>query len=358
MVTLYAELMKFLYTKIGAILTNTKILKILKKMEVRGKEMKKIILIMFIVTMIFYLSIPTLAQSTTYLIMATGGTAGTYYPYGGAICQLWNDNLKNINATAQATGASVENIRLIAKKEVEIALTQNDIADYAYKGIEFFQEPITNFSGIVCLYPEVIQVMVAKDSDINSIADFKGKRISVGAPGSGNEANARQIIGAFGLKYENSEDLIPYYLSYAESAELYKDRLIDALILTTGVPSPAIMDIASMHSIKLISIEKEMRDKIKSEFPFFVDTVIPAGTYQGQEEDIETVAVLATMIVRNDISEEVVYQLTKTLFEKQENLKKAHAKGAVLDINKAIEGFTIDIHPGALKYYKEVGLVK
>lgn len=320
--------------------------------------MRKVFYLLLILFFVIFASIVTWAAPTVYLIMATGGTAGTYYPYGGSICQLYNVNIPNVNATAQATGASVENIRLLNRGEVELALTQNDIADYAVKGIEFFQEPITNFSGIACLYPEVIQVMTDKDSDINSIADFQGKRISVGAPGSGNEANARQILGVFGLEYDNSQDLTPYYLSYAESAELYKDRLLDALILTTGVPSPAIMDIASMHPIKLVSIEKEMIDKIRAEYPFFIEITIPAGTYQGQEEDIETVAVLATLVVHNDISEEIVYNLTKTMFEKQEELIKAHAKGAELDLNKAIEGFTIEIHPGAAKYYKEVGLMK
>jgi uncharacterized protein len=329
-----------------------------KKINGGKVVMKKLIFLFLVLVLTVSASIVTWAQPTVYLIMATGGTAGTYYPYGGAICQLYNENIPNINATSQATGASVENMRLLNRGEVELALTQNDIADYAYKGIEFFQEPITNFSGIACLYPEVIQVMTSKDSEINSIADFAGKRISVGAPGSGNEANARQILGVFGYSYEDAEDLVPYYLSYAESAELYKDRLLDALILTTGVPSPAIMDVASMHDIKMVSIEKEMRDKIREEYPFFIEVTIPAGTYQGQEEDVETIAVLATLVVHNDLSEEVVYNLTKTLFEYQEDLIKGHAKGAELSLETAIEGFTIDIHPGAAKYYREVGLMK
>jgi hypothetical protein len=320
--------------------------------------MKKVFFLFMVLLLVTSVSIAGTAQQTIFLIMGTGGTAGTYYPYGGAICQLFNENVPNVNATAQATGASVENMRLLNRGEIELALTQNDIADYAIKGIEFFQEPITNFSGIACLYPEVIQVMTARDSDIDSIADFGGKRISVGAPGSGNEANARQILGVYGFDYENTDVLVPYYLSYAESAELYKDRLLDALILTTGVPSPAIMDVASMHPIKMVSIEKEMREKIRNEFPFFVDVTIPAGTYQGQDEEVETIAVLATLVVHNDLSEEVVYNLTKTLFEKQEDLIQGHAKGADLDLETAIDGFTIDIHPGAARYYREVGLME
>jgi len=318
--------------------------------------MKKVIFLLLVLVLTVSASMVTWASTTVYLIMATGGTAGTYYPYGGAICQLYNVNIPDMNATAQATGASVENMRLLSRGEIELALTQNDIADYAVKGIEFFQEPITNFSGIACLYPELIQVMAGKDSGINSIADFAGKRISVGAPGSGNEANARQILDVFGLEYD--KDFTPFYLSYAEGAEHYKDRLINAIIFTTGLPSPAIMDIASMRPIKMISIEKEMRDKIRAKYPFFVEVTIPAGSYRGQEEDVETVAVLATLVVRNDISEEVVYNLTKTLFEYQEDLTRAHSKGAELNLSTAIEGFTIDIHPGAAKYYREVGLMK
>ncbi|HHY92270.1 MAG TPA: TAXI family TRAP transporter solute-binding subunit, partial [Firmicutes bacterium] len=164
---------------------------------------------------------PAPAAQGTKMILATGGTAGTYYPLGGALAQIWNSKIQGYNVTAQATGASVENLKLLDKKEVELALTQNDIAEYAAKGIEAFKDkPLTSARGVATLYPEVIQIIVPADSPIQSIKDLKGHKVSVGAPGSGNEANARQILETFGLTYK---DIEPFYLSYAESADQFKD---------------------------------------------------------------------------------------------------------------------------------------
>ncbi|HCL78800.1 MAG TPA: C4-dicarboxylate ABC transporter substrate-binding protein [Synergistaceae bacterium] len=289
------------------------------------------------------------------LTLATGGTAGTYYPLGGAIGQILSTKTGLVNITAQSTGASNENMNLIGMHDVDMAIVQNDIAHYAYNGIEFFNTKNENFSAMARIYPELIQTVTNADSPINSVADFKGKKISVGAPGSGNEANVRQITSVFALDYQSFE---PHFLSYAETADHFKDRLIDAFMFTTGAPNSAIQDIATMHPLKFISIAGADRDILMQKYPFFAAEVIPANTYKGQPEAVETVAVQAILIVHNSLPEDVVYAMTKALFENRAEIGQAHHKGNSIDPQRALDGITVPIHPGAQKYYKEIGLIK
>lgn len=289
------------------------------------------------------------------MILATGGTAGTYYPFGGAIAQIWNSKIPGMNVTAQATGASVENVKLVNKKDAELAMTQTDIMDYANNTKEMFKEPLTKLRGITVLYPEYITLIVRTESGIKSIADLKGKKVSVGAPGSGNEANARQLLDIYGLDYKS---VTPLYLSYAETAEQFKDKHLDAFLMTTGIPNSAVMDIATQHNITLISIPDDMIAKAIAKYPFMAKVTIPANVYKGQTAAVTTLAVQAALIVNADIDEGTVYNLTKTLFDNQPDLAKAHAKGKELILENAVKGISIPIHPGALKYYKEKGIVK
>lgn len=289
------------------------------------------------------------------LTLATGGTAGTYYPLGGAIGQILSSKTGVVNITAQSTGASNENMNLIGAGDVDMAIVQNDIAHYAYNGIEFFKTKNENFSAMARIYPELIQTVTNADSPINSVADFKGRKISVGAPGSGNEANVRQITSAFALDYQSFE---PHFLSYAETADHFKDRLVDAFMFTTGAPNSAIQDIATMHPLKFIPIGGADRDILMQKYPFFAAEVIPANTYKGQTEDVQTVAVQAILIVRKDLPEDVVYAMTKALFENRAEIGQAHHKGNSIDPQRALDGITVPVHPGAEKYYKEIGLLK
>lgn len=294
------------------------------------------------------------AAAPTQMILATGGTAGTYYPLGGAMAQIFNKHA-NVNVTAQATGASIENLRLVNKKDAELALVQSDMMDYAFTGKEAFKEKLTNISGIAILYPEVIQVVVRADSNINSIADLKGKKVGVGAPGSGTEANFRQLLDAYGMdiKAVNAQ-----FLSFSESADQFKDKHIDAFIVTAGIPNSAIMDIASQHSIKIINLPEDALTKLTQKYTFLAPVTIPANTYKGQAQAVKTVAVMATLIVNNQVKEADVYNMTKALFEKQPDLAVAHAKGKELSLQTATKGMSIPLHPGAAKYFKEKGIVK
>lgn len=318
--------------------------------------MKKYLLLTLVVMFILSLALTGCAPQKVNLILATGGTSGTYYPFGGAMAQIFNSKIENMNVTAQSTGASVENLKLIGKKEAELAIVQNDMIDYAYNGTEAFKDgKIENVRAIATLYPEVIQIVAAADSGINSFNDIKGKKFSVGAPGSGVEANFRQIAEVSGITYN---DFSANYLSFSESADSLKDKHIDGFLFVSGIPNAAIQDTATTNSLKFISLSDDIINKLIQKYPFFTVYTIPAGTYKGQDSDVKTVAVNATLAVGNEVPEDVVYKLTKALFENQAELAQAHAKGKELSLEKAVQGVSIPYHKGAEKYYKEVGAIK
>jgi hypothetical protein len=289
------------------------------------------------------------------LILATGGTAGTYYPFGGAMGKIWNSKIPGMNVTAQATGASAENVRLVNKKEAELALVQSDTIDFAYNAKEAFKEPLKKMSAIAILYPEIIQIVVGGDSKIKSFSDLKGVKIGVGAPGSGTEANFRQLCDVYGIK---KEDVKAQFLSFAESAEQFKDRHIDAFIVTAGIPNAAIMDVAVMQSIRILSLPDNKIAQLTKKYPFLSSTVVPANTYKNQSADVKTIAVSAVLIASSELPEDVVYKLTKALFDNQAELAAGHAKGKELNLKTAAKGVSIPFHPGAVKFYKEKGIMK
>lgn len=315
---------------------------------------KGLVLLVSFVFMVGFVT-ASLAQQSVKLVLATGGTAGTYYPFGGAMSKIWNDKIPGMNVTAQATGASAENCRLVNKKEAELALVQSDTIDFAYNGKEAFKEKLPNLRAIAVLYPEIIQIVVRGDSPIKSFADLKGAKIGVGAPGSGTEANFRQLLDIYGMK---KEDVNAQYLSFAESAEQFKDKHIDAFIVVAGVPNSAIMDIANQRSIKLLSIPDDKSAQLIQKYPFLGPAKVPANTYKGAATETKTVAVMAVLIVNPEIKDDIVYNMTKALFENQAQLASAHAKGKELSIQTAVKGVSIPFHPGAVKYYKEKGVMK
>jgi len=289
------------------------------------------------------------------MILATGGTAGTYYPFGGAMAKIWNSKIPGMNVTAQATGASIENIRLMNKDEVELALVQSDNIDWAFFGKESFKEKITKMTAIAVLYPEIVHIVVRGDSPAKTFGDLKGLKVGVGAPGSGTEANFRQLQEVYGMK---KDEVKGQYLSYVESADQFKDKHIDSFFLTTGIPNSALMDVANTRPIKLLSIEDAMVAKITQQYPFLAPAKIPANTYKGQTEEVKTIAVMAVLIAHPKLSEQVGYNITKALIENQAELASAHAKGKELSLQGAVKGVSIPFHPGAAKYYKEKGVMK
>lgn len=285
-----------------------------------------------------------------FVNIATGGTAGTYYPLGGALAEILNKNIPNVNASAQSTGASVANVNLLKDGKVEMALIQNDIAYYAVKGIEMFKDKqVANLKAIATLYPETIQIVTLEKTGIKSIADLKGKRVAVGAAGSGTEANARQILEAYGITYN---DIKAQYLSFGEAANGLKDGNVDVAFVTAGFPTAAIQDIAAQHKVVMIPVEADKAGELIKKYPFYAKVTIPANTYPNQGANVDAVAVKAMLVVTDKMSEDLAFNVTKAMYDNTERLKAAHSVGKMITKETAKEGMSIELHPGAAKFFK------
>ncbi len=291
------------------------------------------------------------------IVLATGGNTGTYYAYGMAMGQVLQEKT-GITFDAQSTGASKANIQLIQTEEADMAVVQNDVMYYAYTGTDLFEGAQTqDFSAVATLYPELCQIIASKSSGITSVADLAGKRVSVGDAGSGVEFNAKQILAAYGI--DMNKDIEKQNLGFGPSADALKDEKIDAFFCVAGIPTTAITDLAISNEITVVPVDDDKFEALAAEYGFYTQQVIPADTYTGMTEDVKTVAVMATYIVDNDLSEETVYQITKAMFENKDAIAAAHKKGEELDSAKAVEGIPADVpfHAGALKYYKEIGVI-
>lgn len=285
-----------------------------------------------------------------FVNIATGGTAGTYYPLGGALAELMNANIKNMNASAQSTGASVANVNMLKDGSVDVAFIQNDIAYYAAEGKEMFKDnKVANLRGLAALYPETIQFVTTKDKGIKSIADLKGKKVAVGASGSGAEANARQILAAYGITYD---DINVQYLSFGEAADALKDGNVDVGVVVAGFPTAAIQDLAANRSAQIVNIDPKVAEDLKAKYPYYTKIVIPKGTYPGQEEDVSTVAVKCVIVTTDKMSDELGGQIVKAIYEHLDRMKAAHAVGKYITKDTALEGMSIKMNAGAEKYLK------
>lgn len=294
------------------------------------------------------------AGETASLKMGTGGTTGTYYAFGGVVSQVLASKVEGLSFDVQSTGASKANIYLIADGDADIAIVQNDVMDYAYNGTDLFEgEKVEGFSTMAAAYAEVCQIIA--DPSITSIEDLKGKRVSVGDVGSGVEFNARQILAAYGISFD---DIVVNNLSFGDSATAYKDGKIDAFFCTAGAPTTAVTELTTTNPINVLEIDDEHAAALIAEHPFYTQYAIPANTYKGVEEEKMTVAVKATFIVSDNLSEDLVYNMTKALFENVDEITVGHAKGAELDPAYAVAGISVPFHPGAEKYFKEVGVLQ
>ena len=291
------------------------------------------------------------ADKKVFVNIATGGTAGVYYPLGGAMAEIFNKNIPGMNASAQSTGASVANINLIKDGKVEVALVQNDIAYYAANGTEMFKDKkVEAIQGIASLYNETIQIVTIEGKGIKTVADLKGKRVAVGALGSGTEANARQIMEIFGITYA---DIKPQYLSFGEAANGLKDGNIDVAFVTAGAPTAAIQDIAAQHKVALVSVPADKAEALIKKYPFYAKQTIKVKTYPTVTEDVQTVAVKAMLVTSSKVDADLVYKMTKAMYTNLDRIKSAHAQGANVQKATALEGMGIKVHAGADKFFKE-----
>ena len=286
-----------------------------------------------------------------FLNIATGGTAGTYYPSGGAMAEILNKEIPNMNASAQSTGATVANINMLKEGSVDLAIVQNDITYYAANGIEMFKDKkIENLCGIATLYPETCQIVTLQSSGIKDIASLKGKRVAVGAAGSGAEANARQILEAYGITYD---DIDEQFLSFGEAASALKDGNVDAAFLTAGYPTAAVQDIASQNAVRLLGVDAEHADKLIAKYPYYTKVVIPGKTYGDFADEVPAVSVMAMLVCTDKIDDKLGYDITKALFSNLDRIKAAHAVGKFITKEKAMEGMPITMNAGAEKFFKE-----
>ena len=288
-------------------------------------------------------------EGKKFLNIGTGGTAGTYYPIGGAIAEVLNKEIPGMSASAQSTGASVANINMLGDGEIDLATVQNDIAYYAAHGTEMFKDKkVDGLQGIASLYPETCQFVTLKSSGIKSLAELKGKRVAVGAVGSGVEANVRQILAAYGVTYS---DIDAQYLSFAEGASALKDGNVDVAVLTAGYPTASVQDIASQNPVRLLPVEEKIADDLIAQYPFYTKTVIPAGTYAGFDEEVSSVAVMAMLAAGATVNADLGYSVTKAIFGNLDRLQAAHAVGKQITKDTAKAGMSLPMNAGAERYF-------
>ena len=314
--------------------------------------MKKLLALVLAAALILC-AVPALA--TTYLGLATGGTAGTYYALGGDIASLWMAKIPDLDVTAQTTGGSKANIILINEGDAELATVQNDVMSYAYAGNQDFFEGqvIDSFVAIGALYPELVQIVVAADSDIQTIADLKGKSVSVGAVGSGVYFNAIQILGNAGLTLDDVDE---QYLSFDESATSFQNNQIEAFFITAGLPNTAIVEVANKRNVRLLGLDEADMAKLIAEYSYYTPVTVPAGTYNGMDADVTVPAVSAVLICAKTLEDDLVYNLCKVLYGDTASL--SHAKKSEISAENAVKGIPVPFHPGAEKYFTELGLLK
>src|SRR5690625_1051137 len=248
----------------------------------------------------------TSSENPGYFSFLTGGTSGTYYPLGGAIAKIIGDET-GIQADAVSSNASADNIIALNDGEAEMAFTQTDVAAYAAEGINAFDEPIDTVLGVGSLYPETIQIVTTADSGIETVEDLAGEKVSVGAPGSGTYINAEQILEAYDM---TMDDIDAQNLDFGESVGGIQDGNIGAAFITAGTPTGAVEELKASADVNIVPVEEDKAEALIEEYPYYAMDEVPEGTY-GLEEDVETVAVLAMIVVTEDLSEDSVYEMTK-----------------------------------------------
>lgn len=318
---------------------------------------------------------PAFAAKKSFFAIVTGGTGGTYYPLGGILAQALSNKIPDLIVTAQSGNASVANCNLIKNHQVESGFVQNNVAYAAYNGTAQFEgKPVKNLRAIASLYPETIQIVARADSGIKSVNDLKGKRLVPGDRGSGTEVDCKAVLSGIGLTYDDFSNVD--WLSFSGAGQRLKDRQADVAFVTAGWPTAAITELATTSNITLVPLDDSTIAKIIKEYPFYSKVIIPAGTYSGVDVDVPAITTMAQWVVDAAVPEEVVYSLTKALWDKgsfvlrkkgeeadeapsgAELMANAHVKGKDVTLNTALDGVAIPLHAGAAKFYREKGLIK
>ena len=294
---------------------------------------------------------PAASGKSYTLAMGTGSTGGTFYPLGAAIAKVVGDK-SNVKITVQSTGASVENMRLLGSKEVQLGMASSSVVEDAYKGKDMFKAPIPSLRAIGYLYADIIQVFTIADTGINSIADFKGKKIGVGPAGSANEFVSRDLLSMYGLTFN---DITPVKAPYDQMGDQLKDKQLAAAIFQLDVPNSTIQDISMTKSVKFLPIDA---GKVVAKYPYYAKGAIKGGAYKGTPDAVETVVLPALLVTTDNTNPDAIYQLTKAMYEGTKDIAAIYATGAEVTPGNALKGVSIPLDPGAEKYYKEKGLLK
>lgn len=290
-----------------------------------------------------------------FINVLTAGTGGIYYPLGGALSNIFAAKIPGTKPSVQATKGSVENLNILQQGRGEIAFTLGDTLAFAWAGDADagFKGKLDKLRGIAAIYPNYIQIVATKESGIKTITDLKGKRLSAGAPKSGTELNARKLLAAAGMTYKDLGKV--EYLSFEESVDLMKNRQLDATLQSVGLGAPTLRNIANAFSIVVVEVPAEVVAKAGAPY---TKGIIPKDTYRGQDADVQTATVPNYLVTRADLSAELVYNMTKVVFDSTAELIAAHPAAAGIKLERALDGMPIPLHPGAQKFFKEKGLVK
>ncbi|GIK87860.1 MAG: C4-dicarboxylate ABC transporter [Betaproteobacteria bacterium] len=299
---------------------------------------------------------PAAPAAEKFVNVLTGGTSGVYYPLGVALSSSIGKALPDVKSSVQSTKASVENLNLLQAGRGEIAFTLGDSLSDAWKGNEEagFKTPLKKLRGVAAIYPNYIQIVARADAGIKTLADLKGKRVSVGAPRSGTELNARAVFGAAGITYKDFSKV--EYLPFGESVELMKNRQLDVTLQSAGLGVASLRDLATSVDIVVVAIPADVVKKTND--PAYLPATIPANTYKGQSADVPAAAVQNFLVTHDGVSNETVYAMTKALWTGLDTLVAAHSAAKAIDLKRALEGMPVPLHPGAEKYYREVGALK
>jgi len=289
-----------------------------------------------------------------FLSIVTGGTGGVYFPYGGGMSTVINRHIPYLRATAEVTGASVENTRMITEKSAELALIMNDVAYMAYngEGEQFGGDP-QPIRAVFSMYPHHFHMVVLDDTDVYDVEDIRGKTASVGAPGSGTEFKTNLVLDSLGISYDEFE---VFRLPFAETGDDLRDGRIDIGFWDVAAPTSSVMEITATRDIRLISFTDEQIETITSQYPFYSRFEMAPGTYPGQDEPVVNPSVWNTVICHVDYPEEYVYDITKAIFENIDHLIAIHAFANFTTPENAVEHSVIPLHPGAIRYLEEVGI--
>ena len=306
--------------------------------------------------MAFAVASAALAQQMNRISITTGGTGGVYYPMGGGMANILSKYVPGLQATAEVTGGSIDNLKLINAGKSEVAFSMADAGWEAYEGLDKFKDGKVPVRTLMVLYPNKMHVVTIDGTGISKLADLKGKRVSTGSPGSGTEIMALRVLEAVGI--DGKKDLKPERLGVAESVNAIKDRKIDAFFWVGGLPTAAVTDLAATPGIKIRLIDHdEAVDAMNKKYgPLYVKGVIPAGTYPGQDKPNTEVDVWNILVTNDKMSDAMAYSIVKTLFDKKPELVAVHKEAQNIELKSQTVGSPIPFHPGAKKYLAEQGV--